>query len=612
MKGHEQVASVVAQVTEERWGQVLQTPHAYGVVEMYSPEGRARLRGIQILTELTKAFDEPPVSLSGLFDIADSLARYHDVVSLILLVPVGETIYIVSRGQGNVYLKRGNALALLLDSPRAISGSVKRGDVVIAATSGFIRSLSAEEITGVFDHLPPADVAEKLTMKLHTKETGEGGAALIFQVSEEERDAEAESATPNAAAEALQAPVPTARTIFFRRAKSMGRKVTTPRQRILLRKALAFSRSHREITPKRLVMYAVIGLFAVSVILGIRRQQLSKARSTLSGVIAESQHAQDEGMALMDLNPVKGRERLTQARDMLAPIVARKQKTDDARRAEALYKEVSDNLKRAMRIYRIRPELFFDVSLIKAGASVNDMSRFEDTLGMLDIGGKTVFSASTGSSGGQIAGGGPAISGAKHVAAYGDTLYVWTPDGIAAVRLTDQKTVPQVIPKSTEWGTISDMAAFGGNLYLLDTVKSRIWKYVAAEKGFSDIYEYLNPDTLPDLSRTVNMSIDGSVWLGTTNGQILRFTQGKVNTFTPQGMDSPLGNMLEVYTGDSEKMVYVLDSDNRRVVVFDKDGLYMAQYVWDNAFPVSEILVSESARKLFFLSDGKIYDTELF
>ncbi len=154
------VASVVGLATETKWGQVLQTPHAYGVVEMRSPDGIARTRGIQLLTKLTRLFISPPLSLAALSGIAEEILN-EDVISLILLVPVGKTLYLVMRGSGRVYIKRDTKLATLLTSQGALSGDIRSGDTIIAATEGFVSTLTQEDIFGVFDHLSPIEIAEK-------------------------------------------------------------------------------------------------------------------------------------------------------------------------------------------------------------------------------------------------------------------------------------------------------------------------------------------------------------------------------------------------------------------------------------------------------------------
>jgi len=600
-------ASVVALATETKWGQVLQTPHAYGVVEVYVPDGIARVRGVQLLTKLTHAFDTAPVSLSALVSIADEVMS-EDVVSLVLLVPVGSTIYLVSRGRGCVYLKRENKLAKLLENTDSLSGTVRPEDTIIAATNGFTQALTHEEIIGVFDHLTPSEVAEKLTIRLHERNTDEGGAAaLIFQATEEVvADPQNEDIR-----EAIARTPKISRTILLTHAKAFGRRFMTVNQRVRIRKVVSDMRARNMLSRRHLLVYTIIALFIVSVILGVRKQMLSNTKTAVSEILVEAQHSFDEGMALLELNPVKGRERLTAAPDLWEPVIVRKLRTEEGKKAKELYDEVASNLIRAMRVTEVTPELYFDMSLLKSGAKATDMSLFDEVIGVLDAPGKTAFTLGAASKKSDIVGGGENFAGSTQIAAYGDKLYVWTPQGIHQIRLSDQKTSASIVPASPEWGSIADMAAFGGNLYLLDTGKSRIWKYVATEQGFSTLFEYLNPDTLPDLSRATNMSIDGSVWLGTATGNILRFTAGKENSYTPQGSDTALGTLLMVHTSDEEKLVYVLDSEHHRVVVFDKDGLYISQYVWGASFSPTKIVASESTKKLFLLAEGKIYSIPL-
>jgi len=601
------VASVVGHATDTHWGQVLSTPHAYGVVEIHAPDGIARTRGIQLLTKLTRIFDVRPISLSALVDIADTVTQ-EDVSSLILLVPVGSMLYLVSRGNGCVFLKRENKLAKLLEGTGSLSGDIRQGDTIIAATEGFIRALSQEEIIGVFDHLSPEEVAEKLTIRLHEREGGEGGSALIFRmgatlIGAEERIEKVEVGR-------LRPPL-SGHTIFLRGAKSFGRRITTVKSRATIRQLIRRMKTNPFFSPKHLITYLILTLFIMSVVLGVRRQQTARVQSSFTNTIAEARHSFDEGMALLELNSVKGRERLTLARDTLVPIVSKKLRSNEARQAKELYDEVVKNLAQAMHVVQVTPELFFDMGLLKKDAIAFDIALFENTIGILDARGKTAYTLGVASKNSTIVGGGQAFEGALCVAAYGDKLYVWTPGGVHEIRLSDQKTGVNIVPASSEWGTVADMSAFGGNLYLLDTQKSRIWKYVATEKGFSTIFEYLNPDTLPDLSHATNMAIDGSVWLGTNTGSILRFTSGKENSFTPQGVDMPLGKNLRVYTHDDAKMVYVLDTANSRVVVFDKEGLYISQYMWKPGFVPTGLVVAEGAGKLFLLADGKIYAVDL-
>lgn len=604
---HPLVASVVGQVSDTRWGQVLLTPHVYGVIQVYTPDGIARQKGVEILTKLTRLVADPPVSLSTLGLIAEDTFT-SDVASLILLVPVGSVMYLICRGKGAVYLKRQEKLAVLMDGAGGLSGEVQVGDTLIAASAGFVETLTGDEIMGVFDHLTPAEVAEKLTMVLHERGGAEGGAALIFHIEKTNEE------------DALPEPIPvpvypravgSVRPLWHMMVRAL-RRFTNPRQRVMLRKSWTTIRGQtRHLSSKRIIAGMVIALFLISVVFGITQKSARVSNSKMADVLAQAQHAFDEGMALGDLNPVKGRERLQQAKDLLAPVVAQKARSEEARKAKELYAQVSENLTQAMHIAQVKPELFFDVALLKSGAVTTDMSLFEDTLGLLDSSGKTVYTLDVTTKRGAVVAGGEVFAGAAHIASYADALYVLGPKGITQVRLSDQKSIPNIIAPAAQWGNVTSIVAYGGNLYLLDIVKSRIWKYVATEKGFSELREYLNPDSFPDLSGATNMVIDGSVWLGSIHSVMPRFTLGKENSFTPQGVEPALGKNLLVYTGDETKLVYVLDKDNHRVVVLDKDGMYLAQYVWDGKYTPSAMVVSEKVKKILLLNNGKILSVGL-
>jgi len=76
-------------------------------------------------------------------------------------------------------------------------------------------------------------------------------------------------------------------------------------------------------------------------------------------------------------------------------------------------------------------------------------------------------------------------------------------------------------------------------------------------------------------------------------------------------VEPALGNALAVFTSDTVKSVYILDKENKRVVVIDKDGLYLSQYVWESELKPSQIVVSEKLKKILLLAEGKIYSLEL-
>lgn len=623
-----EIGSVVGPSDTTHWGQAILSPSAYGVVELEATDARAS--GIELLTTLSDQLKEPPVSLKELEQFARDLST-HEVKTIILLVPVGPIVYIVVAGSGAVYLKRENNVACLLPHAGSLSGEVKTGDTILLASKSMVSAVSQDSFVGVFDHLTAREAAEKLTLLLHEAESDMGSAALIFQVSEFIHTEDEQKQTP-APVSKIQRPMETVwrsstRTMsgltrglveVFSGVASAGRRVARfpPLSRFLKRRSESELPRRRRLSTVTLLLLI---LFGVSVVLGIIKKTRDDTSREVQNALTEATHAFEEGAALLELNPVKGRQRLVQAKEILEPFTqSLRGRSHEAKLVGDLYRQVLDTLTMAMHSVPGEPQLFFDGSLLKSGGSVHSLSLFEDVLGLLDVTNHSVYTLDVGTKKSAVVGGGEAVTKGKHIATYGDKAYILTEGGIAQVRMSDKKTIADSIPKSGEWGTIASLVAYGGNLYLLDTEKSRIWKYVATgeslpagRQGFSELREYLNPDSLPDLTKATGMAIDGSVWVGTSDGKILRFSQGKEQTFTIQGVEPVLGQFLVVYTSDIVKNVYVLDRDNNRVVVLDKDGLYLAQYLWEGAITPAVLAVSESQKKILLLIEGKIYALEL-
>jgi len=602
------VGTVLGSQTNTHWAQTIKTPSAYGVIEIEDDAGIAQTIGMRALAKLTSRLNEPVVSLRMLEGIADEVFG-TGMTSLVLLVPVGVIVYIVIRGEGVLYLKRNGQYATLLDHEGSMSGKAEEKDVLLLMTKACGLALTEEEALGVFDHLPVSDVTERLTDVLQGKAQNGGCATLVYEATsyEEEEDAQITEDVPNPKKGFF------AHVRRFTQGERVRRFVRYSRddKRASIRRN--FARMFRVFkNPNVAVTAALIALFVGFVVYGAGRELFARRDEELVRLIHEAQYRYDEGVALMDLNPIKGRERLVDAKGILEPVKASiTDRTKDGRKALELYDQIQNAITQAMNAYAVEPTIYYDAALLKSDGYIQSFVIANDMLVLGDAQQRAVYTLTIPSKTGQIVAGGNGFEGIRAVALHGTMGYVFTPEGIHSVALQDKVTKQKRIEKNDEWGTIQAMVSFGGNLYLLDTAKSRIWKYVATESGFSDMREYLNPDTLPDLSQTTSMAIDGSVWLGTKKGTIMRFTQGKENTFVAKGIDPPLSGPVVVYTDDNAKNIYALETTGKRVVVVDKEGIYISQYTWTGAMSASNLVVSEKQGKILLQSDGRLYSIDL-
>lgn len=598
------IGSVISRCSTTHWAQILKTPEVFGVIEVVDENGHAQETGMRVIAELTRQFQTPPLSLSDVTGVVNALPE-QEIVSLLLFVPVGNVAYIAMRGNGCAYLKRQGTCAKLLASSGSISGTLNIGDTVLLLSQTAATKLRENIVMNVFDHLNASEVAEKMTLAVNVQGDDEGSAALVIDiigfVEEELMEKE--------------------KTVFRSRGKLPN--MTAIRRYMGLRLGSRKEAVKRHLNKTNVWIASLLFiLFFISVSVGIRRELFNRRDQLDMKTVEEVKRVFEEGNALLDINAVKGRERLEQAKSTLDPLAKKAtNRTKDGREILDLYGQITEALTRAMHVTSVEPQLFYDAALLKSGATISGVGLYENTLGLLDTKTKTIYALTLVPKNGQILGGGDILDSSYGVGIHGDTVYAATPNGIVQTSVSDKKLASSGISKSSEWGTISSMTTFGGNIYLLDTEKSRIWKYIAIDKtasgsaeirsGFSDLKEYLNPDTLPDLHNARSLAIDGSVWLGTSDGKILRFTQGKEDTFVISGIEPALGQSLMVYTDDTANNIYVLDADNKRVVVMDKDGMYLSAYVWKTDLKPSALVVSEKNNIILLLVDGKLYSIPL-
>lgn len=83
---------------------------------------------------------------------------------------------------------------------------------------------------------------------------------------------------------------------------------------------------------------------------------------------------------------------------------------------------------------------------------------------------------------------------------------------------------------------------------------------------------WLKPGQEPDLTKVVDVAIDGDLWTLDESGKIRRFRQGEQIDYIVKNLEKPLGKAAALVIPTDSEYVYVLDQENKRVVVVDKKG----------------------------------------
>lgn len=157
------------------------------------------------------------------------------------------------------------------------------------------------------------------------------------------------------------------------------------------------------------------------------------------------------------------------------------------------------------------------------------------------------------------------------------------------------------------------VGAYLANVYFLVPSKNQIFKYVPVEEGYSLPQEWIKEGV--DLSDAVSMAIDGFVYVLRVGGAVVKFEKGEIiKDFSLKELDQPLADPRAIFTTVDSGYLYILDAGNRRVVVFDKNGFYQSQYVYDDLeTPIDpgDFAVDEEQGVIYLTDGGTLYRVEI-
>lgn len=273
-----------------------------------------------------------------------------------------------------------------------------------------------------------------------------------------------------------------------------------------------------------------------------------------------------------------------------------KQKTDEVARQE---QEV--RAREEAGLFEATPELFLDLTLLSSGFKGDTLSASGGNLYVLDKNSKKIVSIEiTNKKSGVVAGQGK-LSEAFDLTSYEDRVFVLDADGVKEV----DEDLNEVIKK--DWEGEANIAAFAGNLYVLDKSGNQILRYQGSGDTFGSKQNWLSASTKPDFSGASTWGFDGAIYV-LTGGKILKFSQGGPQIFSLPG---EVLSVTAIYADEENQFFYVLDKENGKVFVLEKDGKFKAQYSSEEIKNAVNLIASEAEKKIILLTGEKLLTIEM-
>lgn len=560
-----------------------------------------------ILGKLKKTFEKLTEEFSEGVELAASLA---------VVLPKNKNLVLYAvLNRGKLAILRGGHLGVLLKGTgeeKTISGFLKEGDFVILATEQFFDFISEGVLKASMEGKNPQETVESLAPIIHGREMNSQTAAVFIKVKPNFAPTAVGASLGKSERQGKKKVVLTSilkkvSNFFNRITEKLPQLIKRGRPSVYIRKeSVSFLRRKKTNFTIAIVM---IGLLLMSIIFGLKEKDKRKI-SNQGGWLGQIEYQLDQVDLLKDSNPLKAKTILKEIEEVLKEKEEETKSKKKNKQIESFKEKMNQLREEVMRQYRIEnPEVFLELSLVKEGFKGSNISLSDGKIVVLDKTTGTVIDLDLETKSSKIIIGNQDLESASLLASSTDRIFVLTERKIFIIDKEKEEIIQE--KEVDDLGKASDLVGFSGNCYLLDEADSRILKFIGFEKGLSSPTDYLKSKG-HDLSESISLAIDGSVWVLFTDGSVNKYVRGQRDAFLIMGLDEPFNQPIALYTDENCDNLYILDRNNTRIVVIRKDsGDYQAAYTWPGMAGAIDFIVSEEEGKMLFLTGERIYEIGL-
>lgn len=157
---------------------------------------------------------------------------------------------------------------------------------------------------------------------------------------------------------------------------------------------------------------------------------------------------------------------------------------------------------------------------------------------------------------------------------------------------------------------INSLIVYNRRLYTLDGQNGQIYKHENIKTGFGPGKDWLK-DLSINIKDGLSLTTDGDMFVAQPSGHIQKITAGVKQPFDISGLDPEIKSPTKIWSYTDKQYLYVLDSDNKRLVILQKDGTLFGQItaaVWKHP---TGLVIDEANKRAFILDNSKLWEINL-
>jgi hypothetical protein len=513
-------------------------------------------------------------------------------------------VFLKTLGNGQIYLKRTGNFAEIIEGNTTASGYIQKNDFYILTSDCFSKIIGSGEdlknitlksdlytiVDAIYNHIQEADDTGAISLFLQVEEkketevTQKENAQSEFippEENDEEEEVLAETEQEEIEEGILPAKVPSKFSAFIPSGGNKKKKLVTGA-----------------------VVLVILAILVWSVGLGYQRRKAAEDQKKIQTYENKITEDLNKAESLSATDPSQSSAAIQQAKtdlDQFKNEFGKKKAEDIA----AFEKMISDKENRVMKREDKLFTEFYNLNVEDKNA-VGDMMYVDGDKGaifdkknakvyILTFSKKSIDKRSA-----------TEMKDASLVGLYQDDLYLFVQDkGI--FKVSDTEKSKKIIDHDDDWGTITDMKIYNGNIYLMDSSKNAIYKYLVAESGYSNKQSYFKSGEPSSLSDANSMSIDSALYIGFP-AEVMKYSGGVQTDFATTYPDGG-AKIQKVYTNSGLQKVYVWDKEKGVVFELEKNGQYDRQVQSSILTSGNDVVVIDSS--IYILKGSQIFQIKI-
>ncbi len=353
------------------------------------------------------------------------------------------------------------------------------------------------------------------------------------------------------------------------------------------------------------IVFVLVFLFSQSVVWLGRSAENANQETGIETLTKQIEDKVNGAEAQNIFNDEAGaKQSLQEARSLLAQIPDKRKYDGERNRLQGRIDKISQALQKIA--YLDNPKIIADLSKINGNAQTAGIARVGNTLLSFDNNNQNLYLIEEAS--------GQASSTAlrelsqvrKIVALNGQAAMILNGDKDVFIFDLAKKTLTKSYSSDVK---ITDLEIYEGKVYLLKAEKNQVYKHtMTADNKLNSGSAWIAGG---DAGNGAAIALDGGLYFGRTTGEIRHFAKNKIEDKTWAAIEPPLKNIAQLATSPQSNYIFVLDGENKRVIAYNNNGALLKQYTSKDFGSVSSLALLEKEKKIYLLSDNKVYLIEM-